>query len=49
MAHLNKLLFRKGLSGYGRPVIRPIVSRCTISSVLEKYYKGLKTTSAALI
>jgi len=27
------------LSGYGRPVIQPIVSRCTISRVLEKVEK----------
>jgi len=31
------------LSGYGRPVIQPIVSRCTISRIWEKYYKGWKT------
>jgi len=28
------------LSGYGRPFSQPIVSRCTISRVLEIYYKG---------
>jgi len=30
-------------SGYGRPVIQPIVSRCTITRDLEKYYKGWKS------
>ena len=27
-------------SGYGRRVIQPIVSRCTITRVLEIYYEG---------
>jgi len=31
------------LSGYGRPVYLPIVSRCTISRVLDKCYKGWKS------
>jgi len=37
------------MSGYGRPVIQPIVSRCTISKVLEKYYKGWKKLRSAAL